>query len=52
MVSFTLLLLYPQEKALDIHWKVGWVGCRASLDVVEKIKVLALLGIEPWLSNP
>jgi hypothetical protein len=44
--------LPPREIAHCIHWIGGWVGPRASLDVMEKTKIFSMLGIEPWLSSP
>jgi len=38
----------PRERATSTHWIGGWVGSRASLDVVAKRKSpCPLLGIEP-----
>jgi hypothetical protein len=37
------------ERAPGIHWIGGWVGLWASLDAVEKRKILPLLGIQPQL---
>jgi hypothetical protein len=36
VVSVTLLLLYPGERAPGTHWAGSWVGPRAGLDAVEK----------------
>jgi hypothetical protein len=30
------LHIHPEESALDIHWRGGWVGPRADLDVIKK----------------
>jgi hypothetical protein len=38
VVSFTLLPVYPGDRASNTHWIVGWVGPRAGLDAVEKRK--------------
>jgi hypothetical protein len=46
MVSFTLLSLYPEEKALGNQWLEGWVNPRVGLDELEKRKFLTLLGLE------
>jgi hypothetical protein len=37
------------EIALDIHYTGNWVGARASLDHIEKIKNVILPGMEPRL---
>jgi len=29
----------PRERAIDTHWIGGWVGPRASLDMVVRIKI-------------
>jgi hypothetical protein len=42
----SLLLPPPREKALGTHWIGGWVGPRAGLDKVEKLKFLILPGVE------
>jgi len=34
VVSFTPCLLYPWWKSAGTHWIRGWMGLRASLDVV------------------
>jgi hypothetical protein len=34
------------ERAPDTHWIRGWVGPRAGLDDVEKIKFLPLPGFQ------
>jgi len=48
VVSFTVLLLYPQEKGPSTHWIGGWVGPRAGLDPVLKgNNLLSLLGVDP-----
>jgi hypothetical protein len=36
----------PQGKAAGTHWKGGWVGPCAALDIVEKNNLLRLLRIE------
>jgi hypothetical protein len=41
--------LTPGERAPGTHWIGGWVGSRASLDDVEKRKLLTLPGLELWL---
>jgi hypothetical protein len=41
----------PGEIVPGTHWIEGWVGPRASLDVVEKKKILPLLGSEPRPSS-
>jgi hypothetical protein len=52
VASFTLRLPYPPEKNPDIHWKGGWVGLRAGVDVFEKRKSLYPVGIQtPGLST-
>jgi hypothetical protein len=33
--------LYPRGRALGTHWVGGWVGPRAGLDTVEKVKSLS-----------
>jgi hypothetical protein len=38
---------YPREIALGTDWIGGWVGTKAGLDAMEKMKVLSLPGIEP-----
>jgi hypothetical protein len=35
----------PGERARGTHW-IGWVGPRAGLDDVERIKILPLPGLE------
>jgi hypothetical protein len=47
LVSFTLRLLYPGERARGTHWIGGWVGPGFGLGAVEKITILLLPGIEP-----
>jgi hypothetical protein len=42
----------PGERAPGTHWIGGWLGPRAGLDAVEKIKILPLSGIEPRPSSP
>jgi hypothetical protein len=37
----------PEKKASGTHWIGGWVGPRASLDTVEKRKILPLLWVNP-----
>jgi hypothetical protein len=44
VVSFMPLPLYPREKAAGTHWMGGWEGPRDGLDVVDKRKILPLLG--------
>jgi hypothetical protein len=39
VASFKLRLLYPWERAPDIHWIGGWVGTRAVLETVVKRKI-------------
>jgi hypothetical protein len=39
------------ETTSGIYWRKGWVGSRASLDDVEKVKFLTLLGLQP-LGHP
>jgi hypothetical protein len=39
VVSYTLLPLYPRERAPDTRWIGGWVGPRAVLDAVVKRKI-------------
>jgi hypothetical protein len=46
VVSFTLLTLYPRERAQGTHCIGGWVDPRAGLDDVKKRKVLILPGLE------
>jgi hypothetical protein len=46
-----LAALSPREIAPGTHWIEGWVGSRAALYVMEKSKILTLLGFEPWPSN-
>jgi hypothetical protein len=36
----------PGERTPCTHWTGGWVGPRAGLDDLEKIKFLTLLGLE------
>jgi hypothetical protein len=36
----------PSERTPSIHWIGGWVGPRASLDGMEKLKFLTLLVLE------
>jgi hypothetical protein len=43
VVSFTLGLISPGEKALGAHWIGGWVDPRDGLDDVEKRKFLTLM---------
>jgi hypothetical protein len=38
VVSFMPRSLYPRERSPDIHWIGGWVGLKAILQAVEKIK--------------
>jgi len=38
VVSFNPCHSTPRERATGTHWAEGWVGRRASLDVVAKIK--------------
>jgi hypothetical protein len=45
VVSFTLWLLYPEERASGTHW-IGSVGPRDSLDEVREGKFLTLPGLE------
>jgi len=54
MVSFMPQLLYPGERAPSNHWVGGWVGPRASLDMMMMRKILCspLLEIKPWSSGP
>jgi hypothetical protein len=40
------------EKTTGTHMIGGWVVPRASLDAMEKRKILPLPGIEPQLSSP
>jgi hypothetical protein len=42
VASFKPHPLYPQGRAPSIHWIRGWVGPRADLDAVVKIKFLDL----------
>jgi hypothetical protein len=61
VASFTLLPLYPRERAPGTHWIGGWEGLRASIGLcgVQK-NHFSLPGIEPrssrpslyWLSHP
>lgn len=37
----------PRETAISTHCKGGWVGPGASLDIMEKSKILALPRTEP-----
>jgi hypothetical protein len=46
VVSFTLLPLYPRERAHGTHCIGGWVDVRAGLDDVENRKFLTLPGLE------
>jgi hypothetical protein len=46
VVSFTPRQLYPRGKRPSTYWIGGWVGPRADLDDVEKIKFLILPGQE------
>jgi hypothetical protein len=39
------------ERAPGTHWIGGWVGPRASLEAVEKRKILPQPEFEPWLSS-
>jgi hypothetical protein len=39
VVSFTLQLLYPREKAPGNHWIGDWVELRTSLNAVQKRKI-------------
>jgi len=43
----------PGERAPGTHWLEGWVGLRASLNMVAKIKIpsLPLLGIKSQSSS-
>jgi hypothetical protein len=52
MVSFMLRPLCPGDITLSTHWAGGWVNPRAGLNSVENTKVLPLLGIKLWSSNP
>jgi hypothetical protein len=52
MVSFTPGRFTPGEIASGTHWIGGWVGPRASLDVMEKREIFPLSGIEPRPSSP
>jgi len=38
----------PSERASGMHWRGGWVGPRATLDVVAKRDSLPLQGINLW----
>jgi hypothetical protein len=38
----------PRERAPNTHWIQGWVGPTASLDDVEKRKILPLPELELW----
>jgi hypothetical protein len=40
VVSFTLLPLYPRERAPSSYWIGGWVGSRVGLYTVEKRKIV------------
>jgi len=40
-------VLYPPRKGLWFHWIGGWVGIRASLDMMANRKILLLSRIEP-----
>jgi hypothetical protein len=46
----TVGTVYPGKKPPVTHWIGGWVGPRASLDIVEK-NLLPLHGIVPWVSS-
>jgi hypothetical protein len=48
VVTFTPPPLYPGEIAYGAHWIGGCVGPSASLDAVEKRKMLPLPRIELW----
>jgi hypothetical protein len=43
--------LPPMERALTTHRTGGLLDLRANLNAIEKIKILPLLGIEPWPSS-
>jgi hypothetical protein len=46
VVRFTPRPIYPGERATVTHYIEGWVGPRAGLDEVEKIKFLIIQGLE------
>jgi hypothetical protein len=41
-----------RETAPGTHWIGDWVGPRAGMDAVEKVKSFPLPGIEPLSSSP
>jgi hypothetical protein len=52
VASFMPRPLYPRQRATDTCLIWGWVGTRAGLVVMEKRKILPLLGFEPRPSIP
>jgi hypothetical protein len=46
VVRFTPQSVYPGKTFLNMHCTMGWVGLRADLDLLEKICLLLLPGIE------
>jgi hypothetical protein len=50
-VKFMLQLLYPSGKDCGTHWIWGWVGPRASLDILAKRSMSTLLGFLGCLSH-
>jgi hypothetical protein len=52
VVNFTPWLFYPQRKDPSTHYIEDWVGPKANLDVLNKRKILPLLGFKSWVVQP
>jgi hypothetical protein len=51
-VTIKIQLYYLQDMSPSTHWARGWVGPKATPDMLAKKQALPMPGIEPWSCSP